>query len=187
MELTEDQAKERLSSNRNLLNKLGLSTDRTEKTESNLNVVKLHNGGRREGDKNIPQSIRELVSVAANVGTTKEAAEAFGVSHHQAHDYKHGKVSDRTNEELTEARDKGLGQIHDRALEILMHSMGLITPKAMEGMKVKDVVTVAEKMAGIVDKTRGESKEHKPLVIIHAPRVRDESEFEVIEIEARPA
>lgn len=193
MELTEEKAEERLNSSKNLLNKLGLSTNRTKnnssKEDPEVKIVKLHNGGRNKGDKNIPQGIRELVSVAANVGTTKEAAESFGISHHQAFDYKQGKVNDQVNDKLVESRDKGLGKIHDKALEILMHSMGLITPKSMEGMKVKDVVDVAMKISTVVEKTRPESERegNKPQVIIYAPRVKEENEFEVIEIEAQPA
>lgn len=184
MELNEEQAKERLNSSKNLLNKLGLSTNRTVEKNESLEVVKLHNGGRHEGDKNIPPVIRGLISVAANVGTTKEAALAFGVSHHEAHDLKHGKVNDLPNSDLIEKRDNGLGKIHDKALAALMASMNLITPESLDGMKTKEVVMVAEKLASIVDKTREGNTARTPLVVIHAPRLRDENEFDVIEITA---
>lgn len=203
MYLDEKDVKDRLDDPRNLLNRLkGPEKDKTKDSgpisdesdeptdpEKSLtpNVVidKLYKGGRHKGKNNLPEFMHVLIGASANVTSAKETAEVYDVSPIHAHELKHGKTSPvHYHPELKEKINSVTDKCRDEALDKLMISMGLITKKSMDGIKVKEAAFIAEKMASIASKLSGDGKGGRTNinVLIQAPRIKDEAEFEVIEV-----
>lgn len=139
----------------------------------------------REGDKNIPETVKELAGVLAHFDSQTNVAESLGISVSQVHQYKNGRNGQHApNEELKDRIDERLGNARDIALDRLVDSLNVITPEKLEKIKVVNAASIAQKMASVLEKT-GEKKNDIGNVIfqLYYPRIQEEKTFEVIEVE----
>ena len=207
MYISDEELNERLNDPRNLVNRNdnsdtihnGVDRDRREnndlasRKDERVEIIKdtalipLHNGGRRPGDKNIPEFMQNLIGISANMDTIKNTAEAFDVSPHHVHELKHAKKSNAQgqDENLMASINKGLIVPHNKAIDRLMVALEL-SDESIEELETKDRVTVASQLASIADKTKPVLKENDAnsnvQLNIYAPQVSEDNTYNSIEV-----
>lgn len=123
-------------------------------------VRNLHNGGRSEGDNNIPPAMRTLIGTMAHLDTAKNVAGAFGVSPSQVHQLKHGRTTSANgkNEQLDKSVKKNLSEVNDAirdtALDKAMKAMSIIDEDSLLCLhdKPDKLARVASEMANVAEK-----------------------------------
>ena len=204
MYISDEQLIERLNDPRNLANRNNNGNDRNENRRENNDkvsrkeervdkinetaaIIPLHNGGRRLGDKNLPEFMQNLIGISANMDTIKNTSEAFDVSPHHVHELKHAKKSNAQgqDESLMHAINKGLIVPHNKAIDRLLIALNL-SDESIEELETKDRVTVASQLASIADKTKPVLKESDSnsnvQLNIYAPQVSEENTYNSIEV-----
>lgn len=176
MFISDKEADNRVSSIDNLINKLELR--------------RIHNGGRPKGRKNDTLETRLAIAERAiEVGPTKAAAE-HNTTPARASLLSNGIVthSQGSNEKLAPAVMDKKTSIHEKALDIITSSLINLEGKLDEVKKPSELAAIAVEMAKIASKTGSpqqkaeESGRPNVNVIIYAPRMRDEGEYEVLDI-----
>jgi len=154
----------------------------------NLLLKPLHPGGRKNGDANIDPAIRTLIGVAANAGTTKAAAEVFGVSHSQANNLKHGITTraNGTNAALKREVRNTKKDLQEKALAKALKAVGLIDDENLADLKAPALAAIAKDLSSISRNTSEDSQLHprNTQIIFYAPKQKGEDGFGVIDIEA---
>ena len=146
--------------------------------------------GRPVGASEVPLATKTLVGTLANLDrqSNVELANDFGLSKDQVSAFKHGKstVNGEVNPELKEGIDNNLGVVKDKAEEILLQTLGLITPERLIGVqKVKELVSVAKDMSTIVrNVTPQQSNAPQNLIQIINHGQNTEEAYETIEIQS---
>lgn len=184
MILSDDEVKERLSSDRNL-----------------CVVIEKKRYGNQGGAPNIPESVRELISITKNTGDDgiEEVAEAFGVSTASVSRFSRGLVGgDRVNERLLDVTrtariDKSNKLIereedaHEAALDVLMTSLTSLQPRLLDPeLSARDVSTIAKNMSAVAKDMRGGGRDgngttNNTQVILFAPPRKKLSTYEFTE------
>lgn len=146
--------------------------------------------GRKNGSKNLTHDQRVLVGTIANMTTAKEASKITGVNPMSAHLYSNGKTSvEKFDETLKQDIDERIGDVKDKALNLLMKSMGLISDEDLVGAKLLEKTAVIRDMSGVIDKltpkNKEQSDENHVHFHIHGPELTDESKFAAIEVSAK--
>ena len=163
-------------------------------------IEKKRHAGKVEGSKNIPSSVRELISKISNEGndTGKEIAEVFGVNESSVSRFSRGLVGgERLDKELQEVgRDARLSvrtakidreeTAHEAALDVLMTSLTSLQPKLLDPeLKAKDISSIAKNMASVAKDMRGGREEGNTInntqVILFAPAKKKLSSYDFIE------
>jgi hypothetical protein len=201
--VSDEEVKERLDSPRNLVNRPKLpnanhrsnnDTDSRQqervKQDDDVAIAPLHNGGRRTGDKNIPEFMRALIGVSANLDTLDNVAENFGVSSHHAFELKHGmhSTAQGQNEKLVDKVNEGLQTPHELAVDRLTKSLLSITEEDISGVtKIKDKVAIASQLARVADATKPVIKEDEGSkgvqLLVYAPTIKQETVYETIPVQ----
>ncbi len=169
MEITEEEAQKLLDNPKNLMN--------------NVKFVKLRKGG-RNGGKEVPGIIRELIGIAAHKDTIKKTAEVFHVSESTAAAAKKGNVGvNRHDSELRERIDDAVEgekkSVRDLALDRISSMFAsTITADTLNGVRdPAKAVSVAKDLAAIADRVSLKGPTVGNAVFIHIPREKDESEY----------
>lgn len=197
--ISDEQVKERVERPDNLINRPKLNTpaprrsnndkedrqqERVEKDDY-VAIAPLHNGGRRQGDKNIPEFMRALIGVSANIDTLDEVAENFGVSSHHAFELKHGMHSHAqgANPELVQKVNEGLQTPHELAVDRLTKSLMSISDDDLTNLKPREKIAAASQLARVVDSTKPIQKEteHQGVqLLVYAPTIKQENVYESV-------
>lgn len=145
--------------------------------------------GRPVGATDVPLATKALVGTLANLESQSniELAKDFGLSKDQVSAFKNGKstVNGKENPELKEKIEDNLGIVRDRAADILLQTLGLLTPERIQGIqKVKDVTAVAKDMSTIIRNATPQNtdKGSQNIVQIINHGQRSEDSYDVIEI-----
>lgn len=173
MEISEEEAAALLNHENNLL-----------KPGRNPEVIfrRVHNGS-RNGGKEVPPMIREIVAVAAHHDTIASVSEAFHLSPSTVAAAKKGNIGvNRHDEELKERIDnhvrEKVNSVRESALDrlstLFAHS---ITDKALQDLKVREAVSIAKDLASVADKVQERGKEGPRVVFVNEIRVKDEAEY----------
>jgi hypothetical protein len=204
MFISDDALQERLKSPTNLINRTPVPSarrvivDKVERQEINTElptaegdvtvITPLHNGGRRPGDKNIPDGLRAIIGAVARVDTLENTAEAFGISTHHAHELKHGKMSNAQGQDdklVKDINDK-LETPHDIALRKLTESLLAVDINKVDKNKPKDAVMVASALSRIVEQTspikRDDDEDKGARLVIYAPTIRQENSYGTVNV-----
>lgn len=171
MFLTDEQAKERLNSEKNLANRFSSNRQVTIEEREILRP-----GKNRE---NLKEEVRDEIATRARLGEKGTSlAKEFGVTQGEVSAIKTGKVP--IDEEKV---GKTISEVRDRALDRLMSSLGLLTDDKLSGCSAKDLSVIASNMGRVVEKTfpRSEGSD-KINLIIYAPELRQEKSYNVIEV-----
>jgi hypothetical protein len=145
-------------------------------TLSKVEIQELYKN--RTGPKNIPPMIQTLAVEHAAVSTERSAGSAFGVSHQTVNYYKHdAKKIDR--ERVKESIDL----VHTNAVDAMLTSIGLIKDKLPTVKKAIDLSKIAADMSRVIEKTTPKDVAGANIkVIVFAPPLKSEGEYEEIEI-----
>jgi hypothetical protein len=173
MLLTEEQANERLNSEKNLANRFSRSD------EGRIEERVIEGPGKEKGSTNLTREERNEIAVRSRLGESQVAlAREFNTTQPNVSYIERGKT--KTDEEKVES---AINQVRDKALERLMHSLGLITDDKLSGCSAKDLSTIASNMSRVVEKTIPRAEvDNKINLVIYAPELRQEKSFKTIEI-----
>jgi predicted transcriptional regulator len=138
----------------------------------------------------VPTSVRAVIAAEAICGTPiKDVAETFGVSPSSVSAYKNGATStasyNKPDEELKKKNDEVRGTVSSLALANLMSALKNITPEKLANSKLQVISGVAKDMSSIVNNMNppDENKAAFQQVIVFKPRMRDEDDYEVLDIQ----
>ena len=144
--------------------------------------------GLKKGDKKSENRDALTVEMAGLDCLTlpqKEVARIHNLSGPSVHNYQEGKKTGNGAVDL-DLKAKILDnrfKIQNVAVTKLMESLNLFDPNACEDQK--ELMGSASKLAGIVDKISGDSKEkneNKVQIIMYQPRLKSVNDYEVIEV-----
>lgn len=161
-----------------------------ERLEHPNNIVHktMHEGkGRPKGVSNISEETRAVVgSVAKSIGPTA-AAEMFDVSISQASNFSKGKtVNSEGNPDLKEAVEKSTDEIHTKARDLVLSTLGLIDIDEIASESVRSKVGIAKDLAGVIEKTSPKNGGGGSVVVhITTPAMKSVDAFETITIEGQ--
>ena len=173
MFLTKEQAEKRLSSENNLANRFNSS--QVEITEK---VIQLP--GKKPGSINLEKEVRNEIAIRARLGETQVSlAKEFKVITPTVSSIERGKVKGIDEDKV----EKAINEVRDRALDRLMHSLGLITDDKLSGCSAKDLSVIASNMGRVVEKVTPKTEGPDNInFIIYSPELKKEQAFDVVEI-----
>lgn len=157
-----------------------------------LQIRPLHNGGRREGDLEIPDFLKNIIADITNDPTDsssrKEIAEQFNVSEQTVTTFSQGlKNPKEPDEKLQNVIDKKRESVHESSVQVLEEALALVGPKMKaEGdkLKARDVMAIAKDASAVIRNTSKENRGNSggQSVIIYAPSQRPIDTYRVIEV-----
>lgn len=157
-----------------------------------LQIRPLHNGGRREGDLEVPDFLKGIIADISNdpsdSSSRKEIAEHFNVSEQTVTTISHGlKNPKEVDEKLQDVIDKKRESVHESSVKVLEEALALVGPKMIaEGdkLKAKDVMSIAKDASAVIRNTSKENRGNAggTSVIIYAPSQRKIDDYRVIEV-----
>jgi hypothetical protein len=149
------------------------------------------NRGRKQGDNNVPNALRNTIAqVAVTEGRESaiEMAKDFGISESSVAAYSNGATSTASyhktpNKPIVNAAKL---RVSTKARGKLLLALNSLTPEKMREAKAVELSSIAKNMSGIVkdmeppaDKDK-EQGENRPQFIVFAPVVRSETMYETI-------
>lgn len=172
MFLNEEQANARLNNERNLANRFRVN----EQTNIVEEVIKRPGKNRT----NLTVEERTEIAIRTNLGELGTAiAEEKGITPQVVSHIKNGRIQGVD----TQAVDKAVAEVRDKALDRLMASLDLISNDKLSGCSAKDLSLIAANMGRVVDKTIPKSDSpDKIQLVIYTPELRQEKSFESVEV-----
>jgi hypothetical protein len=171
---------------------------REDNLASKVEVRKLHEGGRKNGDTNLTPLMRTLIGAAAEVdGNNAKTAKTFGVSDRAVANYRKGRTSQSGPispaaraevVEVAEEKEKSGEGIKEKAKSRLDSLFdGPISAENLSTLKPREAISAAKDLATVIDRVsvRESGDKQQVQVVIFAPRQRDEKEYEAIDVSAR--
>jgi predicted transcriptional regulator len=146
--------------------------------------------GRKEGDVEVPESIRKLIgqtSVEEGRQSAIELARQLGISESSVSAYSHGATSTSSYHDTPNISNilKSKEKISKRARNKLMMALNHITDEKLAEAKVRDLAGVAKDMSTVVKQM--DERENKdnvgkdgPTFVFYSPQTKKEDVFDVI-------
>lgn len=175
---TEEQIKERLSSEKNLVNRFGRQEPTVPALE-NIVITPLGNPGNKEKPK-LDQDSKDEIAFRARAGEKqKDLAEEFGVSQSAIGEIEQGRT--KVNEAEVNRR---LDAVQDVAMNKLLESLGYMTTDKLDKCKATDLSSIAANMSKVVSNVRTKNNDSGPVVQVQifAPELRNEKTYKTIEV-----
>lgn len=150
----------------------------------------LERPGRKEGDVNVPDSLRKLIG-DASVSDGREAAlnlaKQFGISPSSASAYANGSRSTATYDETPAKSTITMAKlrISRKARNVVVKAMNAINDEKLDESSAKELSAIAKDMSIVAknmepDTEAEKEKDNRPQFVVFAPQFRDERSFEVI-------
>lgn len=193
MILTEEQAKERLNSNRNLVSRFSrvpadavlvpttvvVPEPESEVPTATVEITEIRTAGNRTFSPNLSPEIKVEIAARARLGENQTAlGKEFGVIQPTVSRMVTGRTS--VDEKAVEER---INQVQDVAMVKLLSSLGFMDDEKMKKAGVKDLSTIAANMSKIVSNTRVQKDEGNQVHLhLYAPELRTEKSFNVVEV-----
>lgn len=145
--------------------------------------------GRKEGDNNVPNSLRNTIAQIAHTDGRDEAiavAKDFGISESSVSAYTNGATSTASYHEtpnksvVIEAKTR----VAKRARGKLMLALSKLTPEKMDEAKAIELSSIAKNMSGIVKdmeppvEQKDSNELLRPQFIVYAPVVNQENHYD---------
>jgi len=157
-------------------------------------IVDITRPGRKEGDVNVPDSLRQVIGDTAVTDGRQEAvalAKNFGLSPSAASAYANGATSTASyNEQPNKATINGAKErIAKKARAKLMLALTNLTPDKLAGAKARDIAGIARDMSQVIKNVEpdtapgvgGVNTGGGPAFVFYAPQQREESTYQVIQ------
>lgn len=153
-------------------------------------VVDMERPGRKDGDNNVPNGLRQLIGVTAvedGRQAALELAEKFGISPSSVSAYTEGATSTATIADTPNkpAINDAKQRIAKKASKVLNRALLKITDEKLEATKAVELAQIARSMSGIVkdmepedDGNKGDKPE--PVFQVFAPQLHQENYYETI-------
>jgi len=152
--------------------------------------------GRKEGDVNVPDSLRKIIgetSVIEGRAAALSLASEFGISASSVSAYAKGATSttsyDKPKPSIIEHINKSRRRAVSKASKTLNAALGSITQEKLDYADVKDLSTIAKDMSVIIknlepppEVVTSDDKPKGPQFVIFAPSFRKEEQFDVITV-----
>jgi len=157
-------------------------------------IVDITRPGRKEGDVNVPDSLRQIIGDTAVTDGRQEAvalAKNFGLSPSAASAYANGATStasynDTPNKEtIVNAKTR----VASRARAKLMLALSKLTADKLDSAKARDLAGIARDMSQVIKNVEpdvapgvgGVNTGGGPAFVFYAPQQREESTYQVIQ------
>lgn len=156
-------------------------------------VIQKERPGRNQGDKNVPEALRKVISETSITEGRQEAvalANMFGVSNSSTSAYARGATTTdapiNSNKALADSNKRVFGKIQKRAQSKLLIALDQIDETSIGNCDAVEASQVAKNLAGIIKDFSPDLKNPESGVslqqqlVIYAPFIRREDEFPVI-------
>jgi hypothetical protein len=193
MFLTNEQADKRLSSENNLANRFSKNSNsvRANAKIPEKQVTEILNPEVIVTEKvitlpgknrvNLSEEERNEIAIETRSGiiSQTESAKQRGLNVLTVHNIAQGKTKGIDEEKVNQV----INTVRDRALDRLMHSLGLLTDDKLSGCSAKDLSLIASNMGRVVEKIQDKTEKPDNInFIIYAPELKQERSFDVVEI-----
>jgi len=159
-------------------------------------IVEMEKKGRKEGDVNVPDSLRQIIAEEHLLNGRQSAlglAKMFDISPASVSAYANGSTSTASYGEqkpsIINHINKSRARAIKRASKTLNGALNAITQEKLDYTDAKDLSVIAKNMSGIIkdlepDKVQSDNPD-KPITqfVLYAPQFRDERSFEVIHVQ----
>jgi hypothetical protein len=186
MFLTNEQAEERLKSEKNLANRfssreapsVAQDEERTEEEVGEITHKVLSLPGKNR--INLTRDERTDIAIRTRTGEAQsQVARALNIQPLTVHNIDKGKTKGIDEERVQEV----INIVKDRALDRLMHSLGLLSDDKLSGCTAKDLSVIASNMGRVVEKiSPREEKSDNINFIIYSPELKQERAYKTIEV-----
>jgi len=158
-------------------------------------VIERNDRGRKEGDNNVPDSLRKIIGETSVTEGRQEAlalARMFGISDSSVSAYAKGATStdsyNKPDKGITEYIKNRKQRITKKALNKLTGALDSITDKELSEIKVRDRAAIAKDMSAIVknleptkDSPIGDQQNNQ--FIFYSPQFMQESKYDVVQVQ----
>lgn len=155
-------------------------------------VEELPSKGRKEGDNNIPSSLRNMIGVAGATESRLEAlalAKMFDVSASSASAYANSATSTKTYNEpkksISDIIRNRKNNLTKKALLKLGNGLDKITEDKLDGLDARELAAFSKDMSAIVKNMEPEVQNDSSIsnvkFVIFTPELRKESSYDIIE------
>jgi predicted transcriptional regulator len=163
--------------------------------ESRPVVQILERAGRKEGDTNVPESLRKVIAdehLLNGRGAALQIADQFGVSSSSVSAYAKGATSTTSynspNKELISHINKSRERAVKKAGKTLNAALSAITQDKLDYADASDLSGIAKDMSVIIKNLEPQAEKEvagtaTPQFIIYAPQFKKEESFEVINVQ----
>lgn len=165
-----------------------------EESHATPQIVDIPQRGRKEGDVNVPDSLRKIIGETAVIDGRQEAlalAGEFGISASQVSAYAKGATSTASYDTPTKSIISHINKSRQRAIKragnTLNQALSAITQEKLDYADADKLAGIAKDMSAIIKNL--EPKEvpaeqaTSPQFVIFAPQFRKEETFEVINVQ----
>lgn len=155
-------------------------------------IIDITPRGRKEGDVNVPDSLRKIIGDTSVTDGRTEAlslAESFGISPSAVSAYANGATSTASYDQtpnkntITGAKER----IARRARAKLMLALTHLTTEKLGAAKARDIAGIARDMSQVMKNVEPDSSNPSlktgdgPTFVFYAPQTREEKTYEVIQ------
>lgn len=168
-----------------------------KKRVSSVQVIDIEKPGRKEGDVNVPESLRKIIGEDAVINGRQSAlqlAESFGISPASVSAYANGATStasyDTPNKSLISHINKSRQRAIKKAQLTLNGALSAITQDKLDYADPKDLASIAKDMTVVIKNleppqvaSSDDNQAKAPQFVIFAPQFRDERTFETITVQ----
>lgn len=157
-----------------------------------VEIVDVRRPGRKEGDNNVPDSLRKIIGEEAVINGRQaalELAEDFGISPAQVSAYAKGATSTASYNNPTQSIISHINKSRQRAIKraskTLNAALGAITQEKLDFADASDLSGIAKDMSAIIKnleppQAAPDTGKSSPQFVIFAPQFRKEETFETI-------
>jgi len=170
--------------------------DRLNRKESHkVEILDVEKPGRKEGDVNVPDSLRKIIGEEALLNGRQSAlslAKEFGISPSSVSAYSKGATSTTTyntpSQSIISHINKSRQRAVKRAQKTLNGALSAITQEKLDYADVKDLASIAKDMTVVIKNLEPQQQADTegvkpPQFVIFAPQFRDERSFETITVQ----
>jgi predicted transcriptional regulator len=149
--------------------------------------------GRKDGDVNVPDSLRKIIGETAVIDGRQEAlalADMFGVSDSSVSAYSKGATSTASYNSPAKAILSHINKARQRSVKkaskVLSTALDSITPDKLNDLSARNLAGIAKDMSAVIknleppDNGNDTPGAERPQFVIFAPQFRDERNFETI-------
>jgi hypothetical protein len=184
--ITEEQAKARLTSPRNMMNR-NRSNGPNNDDDQPVSIRPFFNQGRRDGDQNVPSELRQLAALTALDSTMRDAADLIGGSVRQVANYVKGEISPGIADPILKAVvETRMEKAQEIAIDKLLGSLNKIDFEDKEQMKKIDargLSQIASNLSRVVEQTSAKTNtDDRTRLIIYAPEIKNETHYSTVEV-----
>lgn len=157
-------------------------------------LVDIPRAGRKDGDVNVPDSLRALIGEESVINGRQSAirlAKDFGISPSSVSAYANGATSTKTYDSPSTSIISHINKSRQRAIKraqkTLNGALTAITQEKLDYADPKDLASIAKDMTVVIknlepQQAASEAQQASPQFVIFAPQFRQENSFETITV-----